>query len=255
MCERENVPFRDRKAAGEIKNRYALAISWRWIIDAGESELIVLHDSLLPRYRGFNPLVSMLINGEDRVGVTTMFATEEYDRGRVIGQSSTAITYPMKIQRAIDLVAANYADLVLGIARTLAAGGELESTPQDESRATYSLWRDEDDYHIDWTWDADRIKRFADAVGHPYKGAVARLDGRTVRVRDCDVVEDIRIENRSPRQGGLRAGLAARGRLRLGPATTHGCRGRRVEGIAPAAAAIPVPVRMSAPARGLFVFL
>lgn len=198
LCERKNVFFRDRKESTEIKTRYALAISWRWIIKAGTAELIVLHDSLLPRYRGFNPLVSMLINGEDRIGVTALFATEEYDCGLVIGRSSTAIAYPLKIQQAIDLISTNYSELVLRIARTLSAGEELEAAPQDESQATYSLWRDEEDYYIDWGWAAERIKRLVDAVGHPYKGATARLDGRTVRVRDCEVVEDVRIENRSP---------------------------------------------------------
>ena len=140
----------------------------------------------------------MLVNGEDRIGVTALFATGEYDRGRVIGQSSTPIEYPMKVQRAIDLVSANYAELVLRIAGTLAAGDALEATPQDETRATYSLWRDEDDYFIDWAWAADRIKRLVDAVGHPLQGAAARLDGRVVRVRECEVVEDVRVENRSP---------------------------------------------------------
>ena len=198
LCERKNVPFRDRKEAVEIETRYALAISWRWIIKAGTADLIVLHDSLLPRYRGFNPLVSMLINGEDRIGVTALFASEEYDRGLAIGRSSTPVAYPLKIQQAIDLVATNYAELVLRIARTLSAGEELEATPQDESQATYSLWRDDEDYYIDWNWDAERIKRLVDAVGHPYKGATTRLEGRTIRVKDCEVVEDVRIENRSP---------------------------------------------------------
>jgi len=198
LCARRNVPFRDRRDAAEIRTRYAMAISWRWIIKAGTAELIVLHDSLLPRYRGFNPLVSTLINGDDRIGVTALFATEEYDRGLVIGQASTPVTYPLRIQRAIDLVAANYSDLVQQIAQTIAAGGELEARPQDESQATYSLWRDEEDYFIDWTSSAERIKRLVDAVGHPYKGAAARLDGRVVRVRDCEMVEDVRIENRAP---------------------------------------------------------
>jgi methionyl-tRNA formyltransferase len=198
LCAQANVPFRDRKEAVEIRTRYAIAISWRWIIKAGAAELIVLHDSLLPRYRGFNPLVSALINGDDRIGVTALFATEEYDRGLVIGQASTPVTYPLRIQRAIDLVALNYADLVLQVAKTIAAGGELEARPQDESQATYSLWRDEEDYFIDWASSAERIKRLVDAVGYPYKGAATRLDGRVIRVRDCEVVEDVRIENRAP---------------------------------------------------------
>ena len=38
--------------------------------------LIVFHDSLLPKYRGFAPLVSQLINGEEYLGVTAIFTND-----------------------------------------------------------------------------------------------------------------------------------------------------------------------------------
>ena len=40
---------------------YKFAIGWRWIIK-DEKNLIIFHDSLLPKYRGFAPLVNSLIN-------------------------------------------------------------------------------------------------------------------------------------------------------------------------------------------------
>jgi methionyl-tRNA formyltransferase len=43
------------------------AIGWRWIIHS-VTNLIVFHDSLLPKYRGFSPLVNSLINKENRGG-------------------------------------------------------------------------------------------------------------------------------------------------------------------------------------------
>ena len=43
------------------------AIGWRWIIRSIKN-LIVFHDSLLPKYRGFAPLVNSLINKENRGG-------------------------------------------------------------------------------------------------------------------------------------------------------------------------------------------
>src|SRR5687768_8369333 len=39
---------------------YKLAIGWRWLIAESEN-LIVLHDSILPKFRGFAPLVNTLI--------------------------------------------------------------------------------------------------------------------------------------------------------------------------------------------------
>ena len=50
----------------EIEKKFSglkFAIGWRWLIK-NETNLIVFHDSLLPKYRGFAPLVNSLINKE-----------------------------------------------------------------------------------------------------------------------------------------------------------------------------------------------
>jgi methionyl-tRNA formyltransferase len=54
-----------------------------------------MHDSLLPKYRGFAPLPNALINGEREVGVTALFASEEYDMGDIVCQRRLAVEYPM----------------------------------------------------------------------------------------------------------------------------------------------------------------
>ena len=196
-CERNNILFWDRKASGEIQTRYALAISWRWIINAGASELIVLHDSLLPAIAAS----TRCVHAHQRRRPHRRHRPVRHRRVRP-GSRHRAIVHPHHLPHQDPARHRSRRDelrrLVLRIARILSSGDELESPPQDETQATYSLWRDEGDYFIDWTWASDRIKWFADAVGHPYKGAIARLHGRIVRVRDCDPVEDIRIENRSP---------------------------------------------------------
>ncbi|RXJ95863.1 hypothetical protein CRU94_04425 [Arcobacter sp. AHV-9/2010] len=54
----------------DIENKfqgYKFSIGWRWLIK-NESNLIVFHDSLLPKYRGFAPLVNCLVNNENRGG-------------------------------------------------------------------------------------------------------------------------------------------------------------------------------------------
>jgi methionyl-tRNA formyltransferase len=72
-------------------DKYIFAISWRWMINHPTNKLIVFHDSLLPRYRGFAPLVNMLINGESKIGVSAIFGSSEYDRGDLIAQQSVGI--------------------------------------------------------------------------------------------------------------------------------------------------------------------
>lgn len=175
---------------------HLIAVSWRWLIESSEDQqLIVFHDSLLPRYRGFAPLPSALINGDRHVGVTALLASEEYDRGPVICQEAIEIEYPIKISQAIELLVPCYKNLAIKVAHSIIQG-DMTSSPQNEEDATYSLWRDEEDYFIDWTWDAHRIQRFVDSLGFPYKGAATTIDGVIYRIRDCSALPDVKIENR-----------------------------------------------------------
>lgn len=176
---------------------YLLAVSWRWLIcPASIQRLIVFHDSLLPRYRGFAPLVSALVNGDTNIGVTALFASEEYDRGDIIGRESIVICYPITIEEAIKQIVSCYKKLCISVVGMLMED-KINSFSQDESAATYSLWLDEDDYFIDWNWDATRIQRFVDAVGFPYRGAATILNGKIVRVRESLSLPDVMIENRT----------------------------------------------------------
>lgn len=177
---------------------YAMAIAWRWIIDCDKesTRLITFHDSILPEYRGFAPLVNQLINGEKELGVTAFFAAEEFDRGAVIAISKISITYPIKIREAITKISGCYCELALSIFNKIADSQKLSANPQDESRATYSLWRDETDYRIDWNRSAAYIQRFIHAVGFPYLGASSMIGSRKIRVMEAALADDVKIINR-----------------------------------------------------------
>ncbi|MFD2161866.1 formyltransferase family protein [Paradesertivirga mongoliensis] len=197
LCIKNDIQYLNRKdyISGD-KVKYLLAVSWRWMIESKGINLIVLHDSLLPRYRGFAPLVNALKNGEPSIGVTALFASENYDEGPIISQKSIKISYPIKIRDAIQLIASAYQALVLEILQTIADDIPLQSEPQDCSNATYSLWLSDNDYFIDWNWDAQYIERFINAVGFPYGGARTSLLDRTIRIDDAIVLPEVKIENR-----------------------------------------------------------
>ncbi len=176
---------------------YIFAISWRWMINHPNNKLIIFHDSLLPKYRGFAPLVNMLINGEREIGVSAIWGASEYDRGDLIAQKSSVIEYPLKIAEAIEINNNNFLDLVESIARSISNSERLTSIPQVERDATYSIWRDFDDYFIDWTQSSTQIKRLIDAVGFPYSGARSRTsNGDEVIIEDAEIVEDVYCEIR-----------------------------------------------------------
>ncbi|MEM3068191.1 MAG: formyltransferase family protein [Thermoplasmata archaeon] len=197
LCFVNKVPFFNRKDTYELDSKYSFAISWKWIL-YGINNLIIFHDSILPKYRGFAPLVNALINGESEVGVTALFANDFYDRGNIISQRKQKVTYPIKINDAIDLITKSYVDLVMEISEKILRQENIVAYPQNESLATYSLWLDEDDYRIDWSKDSYYIKRFIDSVGFPYKGALTTIDDKSFRIYDSVIFEDVPIENRSP---------------------------------------------------------
>lgn len=176
------------------------AIGWRWIIP-DTSNLIVLHDSLLPKNRGFAPLVGSLISGENETGVTALRASKEYDKGLILGQEKINITYPKKINDLISDIEPLYSTLVCDIFEMYTKNIKIEEIEQVESDATYSLWLDEDDYNIDWWWDAQKIKRFIDAVGSPYSGAITRLNEKKIRIFHAEVSSDVSIRERERHVG------------------------------------------------------
>jgi methionyl-tRNA formyltransferase len=174
---------------------YSFAIGWRWMIE-GIHNLIVFHDSPLPKYRGFAPLANMLINGEREIGATALLGTSEYDKGGILYQHSKKISYPKKIADAIEDIINIYAILAFKIIENILNNNTLVAKPQTESQATYSPWRDENDYLINWHQDSDSIVRFVNALGPPYRGAASRLNGETVRIYEIDTVQDVFVECR-----------------------------------------------------------
>ena len=178
-------------------NSYVVAVGWRWLIKHSPDRLIILHDSLLPKYRGFSPLVNMLINGEPEIGVTALFGTDDYDRGAIITQSSSEICYPITISQAIEANKSNYVKVIAFVIDKFLSGDEINGYPQIEDEATYSIWRDQDDYRIDWRQSAGQIKRFVDAVGHPYPGALTSTShGEFLRILRVTVEKDVMCEQR-----------------------------------------------------------
>jgi len=158
--------------------------------------LIIFHDSPLPKYRGFAPLVSALVNGEREIGVTALFGADKFDTGDIIAQSKTKINYPITISEAIQINNENYIKCAEKVFKNILIGQTLVGVRQDESKASYSVWRDDDDYQIDWSNSATAIRRMVDALGYPYSGAKTNLGGKLIRIMNVEEYPDVVIENR-----------------------------------------------------------
>jgi methionyl-tRNA formyltransferase len=200
LCNKNNITHFNKTVFNEelLKTvSYYIAISWRWIIKTNIDKLIVFHDSILPKYRGFNPLVTALIKGDNEIGVTAIFANKEFDKGDVLGFETTTILYPIKISEAIDTISICYQNLLRKLIQKIETN-TLNPITQNENNASFSLWRDEEDYFIDWKQDALTIERTINALGFPYGGARSIMEEKIIILEDVKVLEDVKIENRTP---------------------------------------------------------
>jgi len=184
-------------------NIYAMVcVGWRYLIptemiEGLDGRVLVTHDSLIPRYRGFAPLASALINGEEEVGVTVMLAAAELDAGDIVYQGKVNVDSKDTIGDLTQKVLPLFNE---GIVESLhkMISGKIECVPQDHSKATFSIWRDEEDLWIDWNDSAEHIERIIRALSPPYMGARTRFKDKVVIVHSAEVIQDLRFEIRQP---------------------------------------------------------
>ena len=183
--------------ATHIIGKEALAVGWKFLIKAPYERIFVIHDSLLPKYRGWNPLVTALQSNDPEIGVTLILADEQMDHGPIILQKHISVAYPLKIADAMNAVEAEVGKLVDFLLKQTDRSN-LFITEQDEDSASYSIWRNEQDYRIEWDGSAENILSFINSVSFPYKGALTTLNGKNLRIFDARVVPDLFIVNRTP---------------------------------------------------------
>ncbi|MFE0627644.1 methionyl-tRNA formyltransferase [Streptomyces sp. NPDC058864] len=171
-----------RAAAPDI----IVANNWRtWlppqIFDLPPHGTLNVHDSLLPAYAGFSPIIWALINGEERVGVTAHRMDGELDAGDILLQRSVPVgpqdTATDLFHRTCDLIAPLVRESL-----DLIASGRAEWTPQDRSRASFFHKRSVEDSRIDWNWPAEDLERLVRAQSDPYPNAFTHHRGERIRI-------------------------------------------------------------------------
>lgn len=168
-----------------------VANNWRtWlppeIYDLPSRGTLNVHDSLLPAYAGFSPIIWALINGESEVGVTAHMMDEQLDAGPIVGQRSVQVG---PRDTAIDLVHATVELIEPLVADSLKfiAEGRTDWRPQDRSKASFFHKRSLEDSRIDWTWPAEDLDRFVRALADPYPNAYAYYKGERIRIIEASV--------------------------------------------------------------------
>ena len=198
ICRKEGIKFLIWNEAKYNLTQYikyekitsAVAIGWKYLIDLGinnvlEDNLIVFHDSLLPKYRGFAPTPTAIMCGESRIGVSVIFATETVDEGDIILQQDMIVEESQYINEIIERQGELYSELLLKVFKMI-SDNKLDSYKQNEDEATYSLWRNIEDCRIDWSETSTEIYNKIRAVSAPFYGAYTEYNGYRIIINRCE---------------------------------------------------------------------
>jgi len=141
---------------------------------------INLHPSLLPRFRGPDPLFWTYYYDEQRTGVTIHRLNDTFDAGTILAQ--TAFDLPDEIAGdELEALSATYgAELLVDVIAHLNSG-KLNPEPQDEKRASYQSWPTDAHLIIDRNWPMQRVLNFvAGVIPLGYAPRVATSNGTFV---------------------------------------------------------------------------
>ncbi|GLW47031.1 methionyl-tRNA formyltransferase [Streptomyces sp. NBRC 14336] len=195
LAEQHGVPVLLRNRPGDDELLRALkdaapdiivANNWRtWlpaeIFDLPPHGTLNIHDSLLPSYAGFSPLIWALINGEKQVGVTAHRMDADLDMGDILLQRAVPVgptdTATDLFHRTVDLIGP-----VVRESLDLIASGRAVWIPQDRTRSSFFHKRSLEDSRIDWSWPAEDLERLVRAQSDPYPNAFTHYRGERIRI-------------------------------------------------------------------------
>jgi methionyl-tRNA formyltransferase len=155
-----------------------------------EHELLNVHPSLLPRWRGAAPIERAIMAGDERTGVSIMRLTAGLDNGPVCFATAEPIdpqdTYGSLATRLQVLGG----ELLVQTLDLLATGEPPAFVEQDEASVTYAEKIGPEDRLLDLRRPASELERIVRGL-HPHIGArVVLADGTTIGVRRAALVED-----------------------------------------------------------------
>ncbi len=153
-----------------------------------ETEMLNVHPSLIPRWRGAAPIERAMIAGDEKTGMTIMRVTEGLDSGPVALQEQVAI----ESGEDFESLEAKLADLggdLLVYALDRLERGELEFTDQDEDAATYAEKLERSERHLDPARPAAELERIVRALGSHVGTHLELPDGEWLGVRRARAIE------------------------------------------------------------------
>lgn len=157
------------------------------ILDIPKFGCVNVHASLLPKYRGAAPLNWVIINGEEKTGVTTMYMDVGLDTGDMILKSEIPLDDEITAGELHDKMMVQGAE-VLKDTIDLISKGEAPREKQNDEETCYSPIMDKSLGNIDWSKSATDIHNLIRGV-NPWPSAYTTYDKQTMKIWKTKVLD------------------------------------------------------------------
>ncbi len=139
------------------------------IINLAGSGCFNMHPSLLPRYRGPEPVFWQMKYASE-LGVSWHLVTENLDAGDIVKQKKIMLREGMSFEEINLLLAETGTELMLALLTDISAQ-VVRRTAQDRTGASYYPYPEKQDFTVDTAWSAQHAYNFmraTQAFGHVY---------------------------------------------------------------------------------------
>ncbi len=145
------------------------------------------HPSLLPTYRGPNPYMAVLMNGEEKTGVTFHLMDEKYDSGAILLQVEVPISfsdtgYTLKL-KCVKVARDSLKTLLDGIENS-----SLNPIPQNENISSYYKRITSKDIYINFSMGANEIYNKVRAF-HPWAFCYLKIKNEFLKIGYAQIVD------------------------------------------------------------------
>lgn len=203
LCKKNNIKSRTTKRIKPkdyekflslIKPDVVFVVSWRFLIYSAcfnipQYGIFILHDSLLPKYRGFSPTNWVIINGEKETGLSLQYINEQMDSGDIVDQikikidkNETATTLNKKFIPLYSKIILKNIDLILK--------RKNKRKKQNEKLATYGARRNPTDGKIDFRNSTKNIFLLIKGLSYPYPGAFCFYKNEKIIVWEAEILNN-----------------------------------------------------------------
>ncbi len=155
-----------------------------------------VHYSLLPKYRGASPIEHQILEDDRSSGVSILLLDEEMDHGPIVAEKKIQDTrykiqeWPMTTTQ-LRKISNNIAGELLADTLPDWVSGNIQATPQDHSKATYTRKFKKTDGELDLSGDPYKnllkIKAFEGSIGTYF---FVEKSGKKIRVS----IKDAKME-------------------------------------------------------------